>query len=128
MNYALLINASPFGASQAAAIAFARALGPRGHRLTRVFFYGDGVLTANTLQQPPQGEQHPASQWQNLAAETGCELIVCIAAALRRGVVDAREAERYELGAHNLAQGFTLSGLGQLVEAGVENDRLITFG
>ncbi|AFU97951.1 sulfurtransferase complex subunit TusD [Simiduia agarivorans] len=128
MKYALLINASPFGPGQRAALAFAQALHRRGHSLTRVFFYGEGVLTANRLQQPPQGEVQTYRQWQALATTTGCELVVCIAAALRRGIVDQREAERYELSEHNLAEGFTLSGLGQLVEAGVENDRLITFG
>lgn len=128
MKYALLINASPFGTGHVAALAFARAVHRRGHKLTRVFFYRDGVLTANKLQQPPQGEHQPAAEWQALADATGCELIVCIAAALRRGVVDAREAERYELSANNLADGFLLSGLGQLIEAGADNDRLITFG
>jgi len=44
-------------------------------------------------------------------------LVVCVAAAMRRGI---RE--------ENLAQGFRISGLGQLVEAGTQCDRLVTFG
>jgi tRNA 2-thiouridine synthesizing protein D len=28
----------------------------------------------------------------------------------------------------NLAPGFRISGLGQLVEAGIESDRLVVFG
>jgi len=39
------------------------------------------------------------------------------AEALRRGIRD-----------ENLASGFRISGLGQLVEAGIEADRLVTFG
>jgi tRNA 2-thiouridine synthesizing protein D len=47
---------------------------------------------------------------------------------LRRGIINATEAERYEKQGHNLTDEFVLSGLGQLVEAGLESDRLITFG
>jgi tRNA 2-thiouridine synthesizing protein D len=43
--------------------------------------------------------------------------VVCVAAALRRGIKD-------EL----LAPGFRISGLGQLVEAGIQGDRLVVFG
>jgi tRNA 2-thiouridine synthesizing protein D len=56
------------------------------------------------------------------------DLVVCIAAALRRGVLNQEEAERYEKSTHNLAQEFNISGLGQLVDAAVNSDRLITFG
>ncbi|PPZ33725.1 sulfurtransferase TusD, partial [Escherichia coli] len=45
------------------------------------------------------------------------DLVVCVAAALRRGIKD-------EL----LAPGFRISGLGQLVEMGIQYDRLVTFG
>ena len=38
------------------------------------------------------------------------------------------EAERNGKDANNLAPGFRISGLGQLVEAAVECDRLVTFG
>jgi tRNA 2-thiouridine synthesizing protein D len=40
-----------------------------------------------------------------------------VAAALRRGIKE-----------DNLAQGFRISGLGQLVESGIKCDRLVTFG
>ncbi len=43
--------------------------------------------------------------------------MVCVAAALRRGIKD-----------ETLAPGFRISGLGQLVEAGIEGDRLVVFG
>ena len=128
MQYALLVNASPFGSVHTTALAFARALTARGHTLSRVFFYAEGVHTANALQQPPQGETSAASQWQQLAHECGCELVVCIAAALRRGVLDADEAKRYEKSAHNLLPGFSLRGLGDLVEAGIGADKVVSFG
>ena len=55
--------------------------------------------------------------WAKLAEEHKVDLVVCVAAALRRGIKD-----------ENLAAGFRISGLGQLVEAGIQADRLVTFG
>jgi len=43
--------------------------------------------------------------------------VVCVAAGMRRGIKD-----------EILAPGFRISGLGQLVEAGIQCDRLVTFG
>lgn len=129
MQFALAIYAGPFS-SQASqtALHFARALLAQGHSLYRVFFYQDGVYTANHLAVPPQDEQNLAREWQALARDHQVELIVCIAAALRRGIINAEEAQRYGLDSSNLAPEFTISGLGQLLEAGVHADRLITFG
>ncbi len=42
---------------------------------------------------------------------------MCVAAAMRRGINDDL-----------LAKGFKISGLGQLVEAGILGDKLVTFG
>jgi len=68
------------------------------------------------------------TQWQALARDHDIDLVVCIAAALRRGVLDESEQSRYEKPANNLAAGFVLGGLGQLLDAAVSSDRLITFG
>ncbi|MEE4301719.1 MAG: DsrE family protein, partial [Pseudomonadales bacterium] len=51
----------------------------------------------------------------------------CVASALRRGLLDDAEAERYDRGRGNLRPEFTLSGLGQLVDATLKADRLVTF-
>lgn len=128
MKYALLVLSPPTHNGAHSALAFARAALAQGHRIARVFFYGDGVFNASSLQQPPQGETATYRHWQALADAHNIDLVVCIAAGLRRGIVDAEEAGRYQLPAHNVAAGFQLSGLGQLVEAGVTADRLITFG
>lgn len=118
MNFVLLVTAGPQG-SQASdsALAFAKAVLAREHGLTRVFFYGDGVLNANRLAAPPADERHPGRDWSKLAAEHQVELVVCANAAVKRGI---REV--------NLAPGFRISGLGQLTEAMVAADRMVTFG
>ena len=59
-----------------------------------------------------------------------CDASHCIAAAQRRGILDEGEAKRHGKGdgAANIAPGFRISGLGQLIEAGIEADRLVVFG
>ena len=54
--------------------------------------------------------------------------MLCVAAAQRRGIADADEAKRNGKDADNIAEGFRISGLGQLIEAGIQSDRLVTFG
>jgi tRNA 2-thiouridine synthesizing protein D len=128
MIFSLAIYSSPSSQSQDSAYRFASALLAQGHTLFRVFFYHDGVYQGSQLSCPPQDEINATQRWQTLAESHGVDLVVCIAAGLRRGVLDKKEAGRYEKDQHNLACHFELSGLGQLVDAAVQSDRLITFG
>ena len=48
--------------------------------------------------------------------------------AQRRGVMDEDEAKRQGLDANNIIEGFRISGLGQLIEGGIESDRTVVFG
>jgi tRNA 2-thiouridine synthesizing protein D len=118
LKFAILVNSGPFShQATESALAFARAVLASEHELIRVFFYFDGVHNANRLAAPSSDDRNLVRAWSNLASDQGVDLVVCIAAGLRRGV---REA--------NLAPGFRISGLGQLVEAGILADRLVTFG
>ncbi len=129
MIFSLAVYSAPYS-SQASytAYQFAVAALSQGHNLHRVFFYQDGVHNATSLATPPQDEFNLQQAWQHLAKDHNLDLVVCIAAALRRGLLDEGEAKRYEKSSHNIAQAFTISGLGQLVEAAVISDRLISFG
>lgn len=129
MKIAVLVYGSPTSsAASATAYRYVRAALRLGHQITRVFFYGEGVHSATALAAPPQDETNWPRRWQQLADEEKVELIVCIAAALRRGVINEQEAARHGKSAANLAEGFELSGLGQLADAALTSDRLITFG
>ncbi len=99
-----------------------------GHEVPRVFFYHDGVNVATRLSVPPQDERNIQQNWTGLAKEHGVDLVVCIAAAQRRGLLDKNEADRQGKDADNIAEGFRISGLGQLIEMGIQTDRLVTFG
>lgn len=118
MKLGILVNEGPYThqASDSAYL-FTKAVLAKGHQVFRVFFYHDGVNNSNKYTEPPQDDRHIVNRWSRLAAEHGVDLVVCVAAALRRGIKD-------EL----LAPGFRISGLGQLVEAGIQCDRLVVFG
>ncbi|MFA7555070.1 MAG: sulfurtransferase complex subunit TusD [Spongiibacteraceae bacterium] len=129
MQLSLLILGSPYSSqSVATALRFANAAINSGHQLYRIFFYHDAVNCANALITPPQDEQNIPEQWQQLAKEHNVDLVICIASALKRGIINDTEAKRYDKQASNLAENFEISGLGQLVDATIHSDRLITFG
>ena len=118
MKFGILVNEGPYQhqASDSAYL-FCKAALARGHEIHRVFFYHDGVNNATKLTDPPQDDRNIVSRWSKLAEENDIDLVVCVAAALRRGI---RE--------DNLAPNFRISGLGQLVETGIQADRTVTFG
>ncbi|UZE97898.1 sulfurtransferase complex subunit TusD [Alkalimarinus alittae] len=129
MNYSLVVLGAPYStASATTALNFAKALLSSGHHIFRVFFYHDGVHSANKLTTTPQDEINIPQQWQALKEEYNVDLVVCIAAGVKRGILDSSEAERHEKNCSNMSNAFELSGLGQLVEATEQSDRVVTFG
>ena len=129
MIFSLAIYAAPYTSqASATALKFAQSLLSEGHEVYRVFFYGDGVHNGSKLIAPPQDEVNLYLDWQVLAEQHSLDLVVCIAAALRRGILNPSEATRYSKETDNLGTPFELSGLGQLVDACVNSDRVITFG
>lgn len=129
MRFSLIIYGPP-SSSEAShtALNFAKATIESGHHIYRLFFYGDGVHNASNLNTASQDELDLPKEWQEFIAEYQLDAVVCIAAALKRGVLNETEAKRYQKPQGNLREYFELSGLGQLVEATVEADRIITFG
>ncbi len=129
MKFAILVNEGAYQHQASdSAYQFVKAALEKGHEIFRVFFYHDGVYNANRLSVPPQDDRNINKRWSELAQQHQVDLVVCIAAAQRRGILDAPEAKRQGKDADNLAEGFRISGLGQLIEAGIEADRLIVFG
>lgn len=129
MKFSVLINEGPYTHQASdSAYQFCRAALAKGHEIFRVFFYHDGVNNATRLTTPPQDDRNVVNRWSKLAEEHKLDLVVCVAAAQRRGIVDEGEARRNGKDGTNLAPGFRISGLGQLIEAGIQSDRLVTFG
>ncbi|ROR32175.1 sulfurtransferase complex subunit TusD [Inmirania thermothiophila] len=118
MKFGILVNEGPYQHQAAdTAYQFCKAALAKGHRIHRVFFYHDGVHNASKLTEPPQDDRHIVNRWIKLAEEHDIDLVVCVAAGLRRGLVE-----------ENLAPRFRISGLGQLIESGIQADRLVVFG
>ncbi len=118
MKFGIMINEGPFTHQASdSAYRFVVAALAKGHEIYRVFFYNDGVYNGNKLLEPQSDDRNLATLWSTLGKEHGIDLVVCVAAALRRGVKD-----------EILQEGFRISGLGQMVEAGIQADRLVVFG
>ena len=128
MKFSIVINGAPWSSPSArSALEFSRAALEGGHEIYRLFFYQDGVCNASRLIVPPQDEEDIPACWQSLVETYGIDAVVCAASALKRGILDADEAERYDLHCPSLRPGFTVSGLGQLIDAYQCSDRVISF-
>lgn len=129
MIFALNVLSPPYSRQGAlTALRFAQAAISAGHQVSRIFFSGDGVLNGSALGVPPQDEIDIYQRWQLLARNHGVELVLCISACLKRGLVNDSEQARYGLQARNIAEHFTVAGLGQLAESTIVADRVMTFG
>ena len=129
MKFTIQVNEGPYQHQASdSAYHFTRAALAKGHQIIRVFFYHDGVLNASRLTVPPQDDRAIVARWSALAADYTVDLVACIAAAQRRGIVDEEQADYLALDVTNIAPGFRLAGLGQLLEATLTSDRLIVFG
>ena len=129
MKFGILINEGPYTHQASdSAYHFTEAALRAGHEVVRVFFYHDGVNNGTRFAVPPQDDRNITEQWTALAKEHDLDLVICIAAAQRRGILDENEAKRQGKDGHNMADGFRISGLGQLIEAGIQADRLVIFG
>lgn len=127
-SFSLCIKSASHSTGALHGLEFARACIRQGHSIVRVFFYGEAVYLGLKTQVMPQGELCLGEQWQQFLMEHQIDAVVCIAAAVRRGVLDATEAARLGFSASLLRQGFSLSGLGQWMVANSEADHAVTFG
>lgn len=127
LSYTIILTQSPaLSESHATAQRFVSELINNGDKIDRVFFYQDAAYVGLKSQIPGQGLQASFLGWLNLQQQQNFPLQICIANALRRGIIDHVEAKRYE-GTETLQPGFLLCGLGELAEACKTSDRIITL-
>ena len=103
MTVSILVKDHPDRTTRA--IEFAEMALANGFAISQVFFYQAGVQHASLP---------VADRWEALSAQYGMSLVLCSASA------DHYSEEG------NAA--FSIRGLGTLVEAGIENEKVITFG
>ena len=128
LTFALLVTGAAYGSQHAStAYRFAQSLLAQGHKISHLFFYQEGVYNGNRLHLPASDEVDLVKCWCELAQGQGLQIDICVAAALRRGVVDQRQAAEAGVEHFNLTPPFQLSGLGQLAEAILTADRFVQF-
>ncbi|WP_313224777.1 sulfurtransferase complex subunit TusD [Stutzerimonas nitrititolerans] len=128
MKFVIALFSPAHSPASRRALRFAEAVLAGGHEITRLFLYQDGVHSASANIVTAQDELDLAGEWERFVRSHALDGVVCIAAGLRRGVLDAREAQRHSRPAANLSPVWELSGLGQLHEATQQADRLVCFG
>jgi tRNA 2-thiouridine synthesizing protein D len=100
----------------------------KGHEIVRVFFYHDGVYNGLRYASPPDDERAVVKRWSALAREYGIDLVICISAAQRRGLLSTEEAARVGKTDKDLAEGFRFAGLSLWVDACLQAERFLIFG
>lgn len=129
MKFAIQINSAPWrsGACETG-YQFSRAALALGHEVIQVFFYFDGAYNGLRWMSMEEDEGPATRRWTELAQVHGVDLVICISAAQRRGLLEKKQAERLGKLDDDLAKGFRIAGLGNWVDACLKADRFIEFG
>lgn len=128
MKFTIQINSSPQASNSGlSAFRFIETALRMNHEVVRVFFYKEGIYHAFRHATPPDDEWQMTACWSELADHYDLDLVVCISAAQRRGLLCEDEAKRQGKQDNDVAPGFRIGGLGQWVEATLIADRFIEF-
>jgi tRNA 2-thiouridine synthesizing protein D len=129
VRFSIVVHAAPYSSEAAAsAFNFTKALLHQGHEIYRLFFFSDGVHNANRLTILPEDEVNLQQQWDHLITINNLESVVCITSTIKRGVLNKEEAERHNLELNSMYESSEIGGLGQLVDAALNSDRVVNFG
>lgn len=123
-SLALFIQHSAFsGMYQQRALDFLQAWIKAQKPVARVFFYQDAVLAANI---GLKSNSTLVNEFSELSKKHQFPLQVCVASAHRRGIIDEAQAKKQDTQA-TLNQAFELVGLGELAEAALNNEKIVSF-
>ena len=115
VKFLVIVNESPWGSTLAlAAWRFVRAAIDSKIQASAVFFHEDGIYNALEGEAGDAGTPNLAVAWTELAELAGVRLLLCSSSLLRR--LDEQPSAAFET-----------SGLTQLVELMLHNDRVVTF-
>lgn len=129
MKFSIVVYAAPYSTQASeSALRFTRCLLESGHEIYRLFFYSDGVHNGNRLALAGQDEINIPRRWHELISRYELDAVVCVTSAIKRGIVDRKEAQRHDLDADSIQSGFEIGGLGQFIDAALNSDRVVSFG
>ena len=128
MQINILITGSNFD-SQAAYSAwrFCTAALAQGHVISQVFFYQGAVTVGSCLTEPLADEFNASERWAELSEKHSIDLVVCVSAAERRGILGEQQIADLGKPVANLHTAFSIKGLGALHDASLVSDRTVTF-
>ncbi len=115
MQFTLIVRTNHLDNTHSA-LEFAKAVLEQQHNLNFIYFMLDGAYTANKNIDMPTDEPDLSQAWRQFAITHNVEICVCTASALRRGINQT-----------NLATGFKLGSIGQLVAACDVADRVVSL-
>lgn len=115
MLYTLLVSSSHLN-NNFDTLALAQDLINNQHQISTIFFIFDGAYTANAFIDLPTDEPNISKQWVDFAQNHQIRLVVCSASAARRGICHT-----------NLAPGFNLGSIGELVESCDTADHVVSI-
>lgn len=129
MKFTLVVYTAPYSnEASSSALRFANSLIDEGHEIYRLFFFSDGVHNASRMTVSAQDEANIPSQWHDLISRYELDSVACVTSAIRRGILDDNEAARHELDAATIHDSTEIAGLGQLIDASLNSDRVLSFG
>lgn len=123
MDFLIQVNTAPYQSQSAyTALQFCKAALHQHHTIKRIFFYHEGIYNAFAASEPPADQLNIIAEWSTFATQFNTDLLVCISAAQQRGLKWESSTDSPQL-----ADGFRIGGLGEMVEAMIETDRLMVF-
>ena len=129
MHYTLLITASASNISaHRRALMFADALLNEQHSIHTIFFYGEGAGIGLSTRDVNSTLDRTNLNWCSISEKGKTRLILCVSSALAQGILDSSTSLQSKDFQENIATGFETGGLGSLVDAVANSDRLMSFG
>jgi len=128
MNISICVVANPLDSAQRNALKYCKALVDQSHTISQIFFYQEAVTLASNLLVPAQDEYNAQQQWIAFSHAHNIRLTVCVAAAIRRGVLNDADCKRYDKPISNVHSDFLIVGLGEFLTTMEQADKQVTFG
>ncbi|WP_421134597.1 sulfurtransferase complex subunit TusD [Alteromonas sp. A079] len=127
-NYSILVTSPPYYGDAALRMAsFIDGVLDNGDTVDNVFFYGEGVHHCNQFAVQTGDEFYSYEYWTQLSSSHNTALLVCVTAAIKRGVVSVDEAKDNGVDGANLVAPFQQAGLGEFFTALHACNRLVQF-
>jgi|ETNmetMinimDraft_8_1059916.scaffolds.fasta_scaffold02739_2 tRNA 2-thiouridine synthesizing protein D len=117
---AVIITTPPFSNLTVTALNYIETALNTGVEIIGVFFYQDAVLNASSHIRLANDEYQTTQQWLKLHNKYQLPLHLCVTAAEKRGLTDCNSVQL-------IANSFTISGLGELVELNNKADTVVQF-